>query len=78
MAEQYGLTDTDELPVNVYTPTETFWVKWRKNGCFQIIKKVRAGDMVTYDETMVLQWNGRRDVMYLFNVNNVERFLAFA
>ena len=48
-----------------------------ENGCFRIIKKVLLGDMVTYYETMVVQWNGRRDVMYLFNVNNVERFLAF-
>ena len=31
MAEQYGLTDVSELPVNVYVPTETFRVKWRKD-----------------------------------------------
>ena len=31
MAEQYGLSDTNELPVNVYKPTETFWIHWRKN-----------------------------------------------
>ena len=48
MAEQYGLTDTDELPVNVYTPTETFWVKWRKDKAvmkdkgFHVVKVNRS------------------------------------
>ena len=31
MAEQYGLNDTNELPVNVYKPNETFWFHWQKN-----------------------------------------------
>ncbi len=31
MAEQYGLNDTNELAVNVYQPTETFWIHWRKD-----------------------------------------------
>ena len=48
MAEQYGLTDTYELPVNVYTPTDTFWVKWRKDKAamkdkgFHVVKVNRS------------------------------------
>ena len=47
-----------------------------RQGDFRIVKKVNIGDQVTYYETQVV-WNGHRDVMYLFNIGNVERFLVF-
>ena len=31
MSEEYGLNDTNELMVNVYKPSETFWQSWRIN-----------------------------------------------
>ena len=58
MEETYGLREADKLDVDVYKPTESFWIRWRSD---KPLMKLRGFRVLKIGTTYIVLHTLRRN-----------------